>query len=198
MLDPVFRAIANLRHRGSVEELIRFADARPKHDYSDADQDTQLRSELLEWTISSIRSESSNPSNPDDEKVLAQAFVDAVKRGNLNRLNDLIALCKLYETKMIQRPRERQSDVKSWHYYAGMAALRFLKQGVVPTKKQVKKQTPVECALAEFPMNVPIVDWVNQIDNKINQMQELLPSERNWSRIFNDLDLSELPESFTH
>jgi hypothetical protein len=198
MRDRVFRAIANLRCRGRLEEFIRQADARPKHDYSNADQDTQLRSKLLEETISCIRSDLVIPPDPEDERVVAQAFVDAVKQGDRNRLNELIVWCQLYETKMIQRPRERQSDVKSWHYYVGMAALHFLTRGEVPSKKEVKERTLVECARAEFPMNVPIADWGNQIDNKINQMQGLLPSDRNWSRIFNDLGLSKLPAASTH
>jgi hypothetical protein len=179
MEDRVFRAIANLRHRGRVEEFVRLADARPKHDYSDADEDTQRRSKLLEETINSTRSGLTNASNPADEKLLAQVFVDAVKRGDISRLKDLASMCKLYEDKMISPPKERRSDVKSWYYYAGMAALRFLRKEVVPTKKQVKEQTLVECALAEFPMNVPIADWGNQIDKKIDQMRALFPSERN-------------------
>jgi hypothetical protein len=198
MRDPVFRAIANIRHRGWIEEFIRSANARPKHDYSDADEDTRRKKELLEATIKNIRKQLDTPPDPEDERVLAQAFLDAVKRGDMDRLN---AMCGLYETKMIQRPRDRQSDVKSWHYYAGMAALHLFRQGVVPTKKQVKERTLVECARAEFAMNpvkVPIADWGKQIDDKMNQMRGLLPSERSWSRIFNDLGLSALPTAPTH
>jgi hypothetical protein len=197
MRDRAFRAIANCRQRGWEEQIVQQYRARPKHDYTSADEDTKQRVKWLVETCEDISQRLSIPPYPEDEKVLALEFTNAVKQGDIARLKDLVSLCDLYEKKMWP-PKERQSDPKSWYYYTGIAAAGFLKRGVIPTKKQLKEQALRECALAEFSISVPINRWRTQLDSKLDQMRRLLPGKRTWTRIFKHLDLSNLPPASTY
>jgi hypothetical protein len=80
-----------------------------------------------------------------------------VRRWDIGRLNDIVELCRLHETKIYRPPKERQSDSRRWHYYAGIVAWQFLKEGTVPTKKQVQKAALRERAIVELPVCNP--DW---------------------------------------
>lgn len=193
--DPIFLAIKELR--GCLEQLIRLADARPKSDYSKADDETKQASELLESTICNFRSELAEPLNPEFERKVVHFIVGAIKQGNITAVEDFLDKCSLLETKN-NPPRERRSDSKPWRYYAGRAALHYLKEGIVPTKGQVKERSLLECAQSEFLMDSRISQWPKRIGDKANQMRHLLPGKRNWSRIFSDLGLSGLPASPTH
>jgi hypothetical protein len=196
--DPIFLAIKELRHRGKLEEFIRLADARPKSDYRDADTETKLASTLLEDTILKIRIELAAPLNPEFRRTVGRFVTEAIKDGNFKALKDFFYKCTLFDTKD-NPPRERRSDPKRWHYYAGRAALHFLEQGIIPTKGEVKDQSLVERAQGELPIDSRTVSqrW-RRIGNKVDQMRGLRPHARTWTRIFNDLGLSELPASSTH
>jgi len=199
--DRVFRAIANIRHRGALESFIREVDARPKHDCSSEDEDTKRKSILIQGAYSTMRELLKNSTDPDDEQALAQFVVNAVRQGNIAELKDFVRKCKLYETKTIATPRERQKDAKSWRYYAGTAALRFLSKGVVPTKKEVREQAVMERAVHESlraAIEIQSSTWEKDFDQKLEFARRESPSQREWTRIFKDLGLSELPTAPTH
>jgi hypothetical protein len=195
MEDRVFRAIVNIRVRGWKEEIVRDFQARPRPDYSGADLDTRQRSEILERTIAHIANELKSPPDPEDEQILGKAFVDAVKRGDLKRLSSLHDLCALYENKALQAPSN--GDSRSWHYYTGLAALHFLRRGVLPFKRTVRERALEESALSEFYLLAPIERWSVAIEEKRKELKGAFPKKKTWARIFKDLGLDGLPSAPT-
>jgi hypothetical protein len=192
--DRVFRAIANIRYRALREQIVRNFQARPRPDYSGADLDTRQRCEILERTVAAIADELKGPPDPEDERILGEEFVDAVKRGDLKRLSSLQDLCALYEKKALQAPPK--GDSRSWHYYTGLAALHFLRRGVLPYKRDVRERALVESVLAEFYVGAPIERWSVAIEEKRKEMKGTFPKK--WPRIFKDLGLDGLPSAPTH
>lgn len=128
--DPLFQAICYLRRRFEAEQKV-------------AKEFPELLNDIP------------GPEEPEPAKLLAETFTNAVRRGDIGRLNDIVKLCGLHETKIFRPPKERQSDPRRWHYYAGIVAWRFLKEAIVPTKKQVKEAALRERAIVELPVCNP-------------------------------------------
>lgn len=197
MRDRVFRAIANLRRRGRLEEFIRQADARPKHDYSNADEDDKLRIQMLEAFFSVCREELANSPDPEDERFVAQEFVNAVKEGHINRLKDLVGLCDLYEKKKWSGEVGKRGT-RSWSYYTALAAARVLRKGVIPTKKTLREVALLEAAFHEYSWLGPIKGYHQVHEQKRKELRPQMPTKRSWARILKRLGLSDLPSASTH
>jgi hypothetical protein len=132
--DPRFKSIRYLRRRHRAEQRAQ-----------------ELPSELLnEHREQILGSYDSEPA-----RMLAETFIDAVRQGEIDRLEEIVKLCKLLETRLYQQPTERQSDPHRWHYYAAVVTCGFLKEGIVPTKGEVKKAALKERAIVELPKRDP-------------------------------------------
>jgi hypothetical protein len=180
MEDPIFAAIHYCRHwfrgRQSVRERLKGYPAPGRSSYKEFL--FRERCEYQDYVFV-------GPYNPGPKKLLAKEFANAVMRGDVNRLRDMVKFVEIHEEAF--RPR-RKRDEKSWHYYAGIAAFTDLNDGIVPTKKKVKEWATIIRGSEELEENnhlSPLAWW--------RRIEESMPTERNWSRIFADLGLSDLP-----
>jgi hypothetical protein len=131
--DPLFQAIAYVRSWHLSEQKLA----------KDSSRERLTSREFLD-----LRKERLGPKDHDHEKLLARAFITAVRQGNIGRLNDIVELCRIFDSKAGCKPKR---DLP-WEYYAAKAALGFLTQGTVPLKKELKKAALKERAIAELPV----------------------------------------------
>jgi hypothetical protein len=107
--------------------------------------------------------------------LLAKEFTNAVMRGDLHRLRDIVKLVEIKE-KAIRRAGKR--GAKPWHYYAGKAAWELLRDGKkLPTKKEVTEYALQERTLEELRCGGDS-DW----ETKEKELRRLMPTKRNWAR----------------
>jgi len=126
--------------------------------------------------------------DPIQTDVLIAECLRAVGAGNPKPLRQLADLVELNEcTRVRQDIFLRNSEVLPWHYYVGMAALKFLNDGIIPTRADVKGLAIKFRAGVHFS---PSADE-KMIKEKIDEMRKQAP--RQWRRIFRELDLADLP-----
>jgi hypothetical protein len=90
----------------------------------------------------------------------------------------------------------RQLDAKHipWSYYTASAALRFLDEGCLPTKGQVKQQAIRQRVLEELLLSRPPGEALTNRGLVYAKFEDMLhKTPANWRRVFRDLDLIELP-----
>lgn len=193
--DPIFRAIAycqkwycdveRLREL-TVEDAVRQTGAEPTEEITAAMG--KVRGFLLERYQSERK--------PELEQLIGHEFVSAAVQGNIERLQELVDLCELHKSRRIEPPDTKRYPIP-WHYYIGMAACMFLVKGMVPTIKEVTEagiqHRVVDETVNKYGRKGPIV-----LDPELKRMtEELKRSEPNWTRIFRDLGLSNLPSAPT-
>src|SRR6516165_9909450 len=190
MEDPIFAAIHYCRHwfrgRQSVRERLKGYPAPGRSSYKEF-----LFRERCEYQDNVFV----GPYNPGPKELLAKEFANAVMRGDVDRLRDMVKFVEIHEEAFRPSVR-RKRDEKSWHHYAGIAAFADLSDGIVPTKKEVKVSAILTRALDELgeTERVSQLVWKRKVEESIRCM----PTKRNWSRIFADLGLSDLPAAPTH
>jgi hypothetical protein len=193
--DPVFRAVAycqkwhhDLRRvtEASVSGVVRKMGAKPTEELKSA----------VEKALGTLRQHHQRERKPLLEQRIAQAFASAAVGGNIERLQQLVNLCKLH-MKTLQSPEEAKRYPVPWHYYVGLAACMYLVKGIVPTKKQVK-DAAIQHRAAEQAMREIEEGWRPNGPIDLGPYVETLKGEQpKWNRIFSDLLLGDLPSAPT-
>jgi hypothetical protein len=193
--DPVFKAVRYCRRRTWQAELRKELQAILEREFSDK--------EAKVWTLVWKRFLADPPPDwteaydPEPERLLTGEFFNAVKHGNIARLQAIVKICEIHETTAMNRPRERQCDSRRWHYYVAYAARGFLEKGLLPNKKGVEEVALVTQLGDEFPYAIlPHERWADEWKRRFERLPR--PSERTWSRIFRALGLSDLPSAPSH
>jgi hypothetical protein len=194
--DPDFRAIVFCQRwhynwkritEQSVEDAVRKMGAEP----------TEELKTFVERTLGTLRERHQCKRKPELEQRIAQAFASAAIEGNIERLQQLVDLCKLH-LKTLERPKGAKSYPVPWHYYVGLAACMYLAKGEIPTKKQVKDAAIQHRAVDQVKHDIEEGKRPNgPIDLKpyLKRLKGELPSR--WDRIFRDLLLGDLPSAPT-
>src|SRR5262249_14053753 len=125
-------------------------------------------------------------------RLLSQTYLRAVRFGDLEMLSRLRKLSELYEKRFV---RSRYTGGKRaplpWHYFAGIAALKFLTRGSIPTKRMVRQVAFLERARYELPAG----SSSEELELKMREVRNQAP--KRWARIWKDLGLSGLPSAPT-
>jgi hypothetical protein len=139
------------------------------------------------------------------EEFLAKEFLNAAKSGNTDRLRTLVKLCDLHYRRAFQKPSEINHYPIQWHYYVGANAYSLLSRGVEPNKKQVKEAAIQHRAVDEThaarhqAAKEKALPWGTiDLSPKINELKSSWEKNVNWTRIFRDLGLRDLPSAPTH
>jgi hypothetical protein len=114
------------------------------------------------------------------------------RSGELRDLATILELC--------DPPRSFESGKHiPWIYYSANAALRYLNDGVLPTKRQVLEEAIAQRALDEVLLSIPPSGLPGEtfairglVAVKIEDLTKYR-SPRKWAHIFRVLDLRELP-----
>jgi hypothetical protein len=146
-------------------------------------------------TIENLREWARRNYDQRAEDFLAREFSRAAIAGDIDRLNELVKLCQLHKsTALDDLPIENKRYAISWHYYVGVNAVAFLRMGTVPTKKQVREAAIQHRAAEELSRVQPQIKHI-ELSPKI---RELIRTQRpNWTRIFRELNLTDLPSAST-
>jgi hypothetical protein len=194
--DPVFEAIRCLRERSWQTLVLETINARSEEDFTETGVNPYWAKAFkifgekppADWI---------KPYDPEQEQLLASEFLSAVKQGDIARLKELVQLCEILETTKFNRPRERQADSRRWRYYVAYSARYFLEKGKLPDKKTVKQLAFITRLGDEFPyLRLPSDQWADEWKQRMETVSR--PSEREWTRIFLELGLRNLPSAPTH
>jgi hypothetical protein len=192
---PIFKAIRYCRDWSQQTEFLKIISTHPESDFVDSGIDPALAKAFKKLSEDPLQ-DRIEAYDPQHETLLADEFLNAVKQGDVARLRELLRLCEIHETTTYNRPRERQSDSRRWHYYVASAALLFLEKGVLPDKKEIKKLAYAFRASNELPLlRKPVVEWAAKSEQKIKELYDL--PKPNWTRIFRELRLTDLPSAPT-
>jgi hypothetical protein len=193
--DPFFKAIRYYRDRSRQTEFLEIIRTHPESDFVDSGIDPAL-AKALKRLSEDPRQDWIEPYAPEHEKLLADDFLTAAKQGDV-ALKKLVRLCETHETTTYNRPKERQSDSRRWHYYVASAARRYLEKGVLPDKKAVEDLAYAFRARDELPhLKNPVAQWAAKLEQKMKELRDL--PKPNWTRIFRDLGLTDLLSAPTH
>jgi hypothetical protein len=193
--DPVFRAIAYCQkwyhdvktlRALSVEDAVKQIGGEPSKETN----------ATIEKTLDTLRKLYQSQHKPELEELIGRHFVSAAVQGNIERLQELVVLCELHKSRRLESPEMKRYPIP-WHYFVGMAACMFFVKGIVPFKKDVIEAAiqhrVVDETVKKYGRKGPIV-----LDPELKRMtEELKRSEPNWTRIFRDLGLSDLPSALT-
>jgi hypothetical protein len=159
------------------------------------------RSKKSVWAYSHYQSQR----KPDLEQLIGREFASAAIQGNMQRLGQLVALCAM------NKERLEDIDLKHypppWHYFVGVAACRFFINGVIPYKKDVVEAAIQHRAIFDAQMRaqiggagkIPILFAPISLEPELRRLAEKLnQSKPNWTRVFKDLGLRNLPSAPTH
>jgi hypothetical protein len=193
--DRFFRAIAYCQ---KLNHDIQRLTARSVENYAHA-LEVQFTVDLkasLESTRERLLQNYQMLRKPELEALIAGEFLNAAIRGDIERLQGLVDLCRLHKERALDHPENKRYPIP-WHYFVGLAACMDLTKGTVPTKKDVKE------AAIRHRASVDAVKKYGErtilLDPEIEKLKEQVSkSPPNWSRIFRDLGLSELPSAPTH
>jgi hypothetical protein len=192
--DPVFRAIAYCQKwyhdsqrmtEASVSGVMRKLGAQPSGELK----------RVVKRALGTLRQHQEHKRRSELEQIIAHAFVSAAVEGNIERLQQLVDLCKLH-AKTLQPPKGAKRYPVPWHYYVGLAACMYLVKGIVPTKKEVK-DAAIEHRAAEQAMRdieegrrasgpIDLGPYIKSLKSE---------PEPKWNRIFSDLSLGGLPSA---
>jgi hypothetical protein len=122
--------------------------------------------------------------------TIGQYVLEAISTDQPGKLRDLATILELCSAR-------RQPDGKHvlWVYYTATVALRFLDDGVLPSKHHVIDQTIREFALEELLLSGPRGEALANLGRVAAKLEDITKyrSPRKWSHIFRVLDLRELP-----
>jgi hypothetical protein len=187
--DPIFRAIAYCQKwchdlkrvtEVSVSDAVRKLGTPP----------TEELKSLVERTLDTLRQHQERKRRPELEQIIGQAFGSAAIEGNIERLQELVDLCKLHHKTL-----ERHSA--PWHYYVGLAAAMYLSTGIVPSKKQLKDAVIQHRAVEQAMREIEEGRRPNGPINLGPYSESLKREQPKWNRIFSDLSLGDLPSAPT-
>jgi hypothetical protein len=120
------------------------------------------------------------------------AYFALLRKGDYrNRiaLEELIATVE-DRFELSDRARPRKSTPFPWHCWTALAAIQYLRCGIVPARKQVL-QAAIECR-ALFELMHDAID-PNCLQAKISELEKQQP--KNWKRIIRELGLVGLPHT---
>jgi hypothetical protein len=123
-------------------------------------------------------------------KLVAQKYSDALLDGDNAARVGLEKLIRIFEAHM---ETTADSSIKrlrpNWHFFAGIAALDFLRKGIVPTRKMLIARA-IDLR-ARFELREESFDEA-KVEARKAELQRQQPG--NWHRILRDMDLRDLPE----
>lgn len=210
--DPVFRAIHRCRkqHEG-IEHFGNLERTGLPHHLLPGTQNAGFR-QMEKIAFRYLHERAVKQYDPRAEAFVASEYVNAVKAGNISRLKELVKFSKIAE-KAIRIDEDYIAQPVPWHFYFGMGAFQFLKNGIVPNKKQVKEaaitcrvgdeiRAVVERAIANNgKRREQGIDLNGIFKEKIELLQSLFdanPPKVNTTRIYRELGLSGLPSAPRH
>lgn len=128
--------------------------------------------------------------DPQAAGTIGRYVLTAISADQPGRLRDLATILELCGA-----PRSSGSKHIPWIYYAAQAALRYLDDGVLPTKYQVLEEAIRQRALEELLLAGPPGEALTNRGRVAVKIEDLTKyrSPRNWPHIFRVLDLKELP-----
>jgi hypothetical protein len=193
--DPVLKAIRYCRERNRQTEFLKIIRTHSESDFVDSAIDPALAKAFKKLSKDPLQ-DGIEPYDSEHERRLTDEFLTAVKEGNIDRLEELVQLCRI-ESRAIKPPKGRKRNSRPWHYYVAYAARLFLEKGVLPDKKTVKKLAYAFRAENEFShLKNPVFEWAAKTEQKLKELQAL--PEAKWRRIFKELGLLDLPTAPTH
>jgi hypothetical protein len=100
--DPLFEAIAYVRYRGWAERKLErdFAAAEDQEFERFSIRDSLVSNKLIPKGLIDILDDQLGPKDHKHEELLAREFITAVRRGDIARLKDIIALCDTFEKNL--------------------------------------------------------------------------------------------------
>jgi hypothetical protein len=132
------------------------------------------------------------PPDPYDAtaaRVIAAYLIKAITEGEWTIIREVVQLGQLHDDT------GGRNKYTNWPYYAAIVALRFLDQGILPTRTQVKNEIIRERVLAELLMSPARSETGSAlVPALINLKRDEVLSRcpRNWARIFRSLNLGDL------
>jgi hypothetical protein len=100
--DELFQATAYVRCRGWAERKLErdFAAAEDQEFERFDIRDSLVSNKLIPKGLIDILDDQLGPKDHKYEEVLAREFITAVRRGDIDRLKDIIALCNTFEKNL--------------------------------------------------------------------------------------------------
>jgi hypothetical protein len=193
--DPVFKAIRHCYERTWQSRLLDMVKSHPESDFTESGIDSAL-AKAFQKLVEDPPDEWIEPCDPEQERIVANEFLQAAKHGNIARLNELVKFCEIIETRTFNVSKQHKRDFRPWPYYIASVARQFLEQGVLPDKKTVKEMAFLRRAADELPLlKVPVTQWKVSSVQKLNELYNL--PEPRWKLFFRELGLKDLPSAST-
>jgi hypothetical protein len=118
------------------------------------------------------------------QKYLIDIFLKAVKEGDVSAIKTIAAKLDRIEQHAVKRDFGEKRKLPPWEFLVGAAVVTFLKEKIVPTKKQVKERT--------IKMRD---DYAKQLGLSVDSRRDI--ASANLRRIYRSLELGDLPEAPT-
>jgi hypothetical protein len=212
--DPVFRAVVRCqKQHDATQHYSKLERTGLPHQLLPGAPRTPEFRQMEKNTFKYLRQRAVKQRDLRAEAFVASECVNAVKSGNISRLNELVKYTQIAE-KAIRIDEHFIAQPVPWHFYFGMGALQYLLKGKVPLKREVKEAAiqlrVVHEIRAAQEQTIRAkggkraeqgIDWNEMFQKKLVLRRSPFESNRpkvNTTRIYRELGLSGLPPAPRH